>query len=100
MASTTLNELAERVRRRRELPAPEELKLIRKNARVSMRELAEVVGVAESTINAYEKGARRPRGRNLDRYLDALAVLKPGTPHREQRGRAALKGGDDLSSRR
>lgn len=76
MVSGTLDSLAEQVRKRRELPSGEELKRIRRAARVSRRELAAAVGVSESTILAYEQGRFRPRGANLDRYLAAIQVLR------------------------
>ena len=43
-------------RRRRGLLAPEEIKAIRKNYRLSQRSLAAVLGMSEATINRYEGG--------------------------------------------
>jgi DNA-binding XRE family transcriptional regulator len=59
----------------RMLPSPEECRRIRRDARISQRELANAVGVTRFAIAKYEAGQRRPRGPRLVRYFEALERL-------------------------
>ena len=72
-----LRRLREAVAARRVvLPAPQEAKAIRLRADLTGRELAELLGVAASTLACWETGARTPRGHLRDRYAEALAILR------------------------
>lgn len=74
--SSTLTQLAERVKARRELPSPAERRAVRRDAGLSAAELAEAIGVTEAAVLTWERGTREPRGRNLDRYVEALRTLR------------------------
>lgn len=52
-----------------ELPAVEKRKALRKAFKLSQRELAEQLGVALSTVSAWEVGRNEPRGDVRQRYL-------------------------------
>lgn len=67
--------LATRLAAARELPAPALRRAIREAAGVSLRDLAQVVGVSHQTIALYEAGRRRPRPLNLVKYAAALSEL-------------------------
>jgi transcriptional regulator with XRE-family HTH domain len=71
--STTLDELVDRVRSRRELPIAAERRRIREAAGVSQRELARALGVSWTAIQRWEAGAR-PRTRVVE-YAEALERL-------------------------
>ncbi|MBR2377477.1 MAG: helix-turn-helix domain-containing protein [Clostridia bacterium] len=43
----------------------ENLRLLRKNKNISMKELGKIIGVAESTISLYENGKRQPDNKTL-----------------------------------
>ncbi|MEO5577279.1 MAG: helix-turn-helix transcriptional regulator [Gaiellaceae bacterium] len=74
----TLAELGERVKARRELPTPDVRRSLRRGAGISAADLAQVVGVSEGAVLAWETGRRAPSGRNLDRYVAALHILRGG----------------------
>jgi DNA-binding transcriptional regulator YiaG len=71
--SLTVDELVERVRSRRELPAVAERRRIREAAGVSQRELAKALGVSWTAIQRWEAGAR-PRT-HVAEYAEALEKL-------------------------
>lgn len=47
---------------------------VRKKARMTMKELAHIIGVSESTISLYETGKREPDHRTLVLLANALSV--------------------------
>ena len=57
MDTTTVDELLEKVRARRQLPAPVERRRIREAAGVSLRDMASAVGVSHASIVSWERGA-------------------------------------------
>jgi DNA-binding transcriptional regulator YiaG len=67
------DELLERVRERRLLPLPADRKRIRKQARVSLREMAAALGVSHTSVRNWERGAT-PREHQAA-YADLLARL-------------------------
>lgn len=69
-----VDELLERVRSRRTLPAAGERRRIREAADVSQRELAAALGVSWTAIQRWEAGAT-PRT-HLDEYAQALNALR------------------------
>lgn len=71
----TLTELGERVKARRELPTPDVRRSLRRGAGISAADLAQVVGVSEGAVLAWETGRRAPSARNLESYVAALQVL-------------------------
>jgi DNA-binding transcriptional regulator YiaG len=71
-----LDELLLRARARRKLPDPTRAKTLRAAAGVTVKELAGVLGVSERSVQYWEAGDRRPRGRKLQEYSDTLAALE------------------------
>jgi hypothetical protein len=74
------HELLARVRSRRRLPFPEERRLIRKRARVSMRELGAAIGVSHVAIARWEAGAEPANPEHVAAYGRILAGLRRLTP--------------------
>ena len=50
------------------------LKSLRKNKNISQKELAKIVGVAESTIGMYERDVRKPDFELLKKFADFFDV--------------------------
>jgi len=72
----------EKVRTRRRLPPPNVRRLIRQQAGVSLRDVAEVIGVTQPTVTRWELGLRSPeRGPHLDAYLALLDRLMSEVRH-------------------
>lgn len=71
--------LLEIVRARRELPAPAMCRAIRQQAGLSLAPVARELDVARMTISGWERGTRRPRGRNLVAYVKLLKQLREVT---------------------
>jgi len=74
----TMEQLATRVRARRELPTPTVRRELRRAAGVSLRDIADAIGVTREAVRLWELGQRRPRGANLDGYLEALRLFRTG----------------------
>lgn len=72
---TQADALLERVRSQRKLPPPAERRRIRKRARVSLRELAAVLGCSHAGVRAWELGSM-PGDEYRDRYAELLAELE------------------------
>ena len=53
---------------------PERMRELRKQKRLSQQELADLVGLHQSHIGLYERGASRPTADALKRLADALGV--------------------------
>ncbi|WP_328746422.1 helix-turn-helix domain-containing protein [Streptomyces sp. NBC_00285] len=80
MAATTAEKIRSRLQVRRALPAPEQRRAIREAAGLTQKELADAVGVSRQAVTQWETGARSvPRGKLLDRYVEALETLKAET---------------------
>jgi transcriptional regulator with XRE-family HTH domain len=67
--------LAVRARARRELPDPARARALRLASGVQLSELAELIGVSRRSLWLWETGQRKPRGRHMERYAEALGVL-------------------------
>ena len=52
----------------------ENLRILRKTKKISMKELGLIVGVAESTISLYENGKRQPDNATLIRIAEYFGV--------------------------
>lgn len=65
-----------RIRVHASLPEPEQRAALRKNADLTQRELAEILGVDRTTIAHWESGRHTPNGKLLDAYLEALDALQ------------------------
>jgi transcriptional regulator with XRE-family HTH domain len=72
--ATSFDELLERVRSRRQLPAPAERRRIRKAAGVSLRDMAAAIGVSHTAVAAWEAGATPREHRGA--YAQLLAELR------------------------
>jgi transcriptional regulator with XRE-family HTH domain len=73
---TTLAELGDRLRTRRDLPPPEMRRALRRAAGASLEDVARVVGVTRQAVALWESGAREPRGENLNSYADVLRMFR------------------------
>lgn len=72
--TTGAEDLLERVRSRRTLPAAKERRRIRKEAGVSLRDMAAALGVSHTAVAGWEAGST-PREQR-DAYAQLLADLK------------------------
>lgn len=54
----------------------EDLRIWRKEAGVTQKELSEKTGISLSSITKYETGERHPREEQLDKIFDALGLEK------------------------
>lgn len=52
----------------------ETLRILRKNAKMTMKELGRVLGCGESTISMYENGKRQPDNETLKKIADYFGV--------------------------
>ncbi|MCM3554524.1 helix-turn-helix domain-containing protein [Janibacter melonis] len=67
--------LLDEVRDIRTLPEPAVARLIRVSAGVSQERLARELGVHRMTVQRWESGTRRPRGRTRAQYARLLTEL-------------------------
>jgi DNA-binding transcriptional regulator YiaG len=68
-------ELVERARAVNRLPPPRERRRIREAAGATQLEFAGVLKVGVMTLNRWERGLTRPRGRNAAAYAALLEEL-------------------------
>jgi DNA-binding transcriptional regulator YiaG len=71
-----LERLSRRLKARKELPAPEVQRALRRGAGASLADVAEVVGSTRQAVSLWEWGKRRPRGRQLEAYMEVLRVFR------------------------
>lgn len=71
-----MSELLEEIRIRRQLPSRAMARAIRLEAGISQATLAHAIGVHPVTVTRWELGTRRPRGRILVAYVEALNELR------------------------
>jgi DNA-binding transcriptional regulator YiaG len=71
-----LEKLSRRIKARRELPPPEVQRALRRGAGASLADVAQVVGATRQAVSLWEWGKRRPRGEQLEAYLEVLRVLR------------------------
>lgn len=72
--------LLQRSRLRRAL-RPAVARAIRREARLSMAEIAAELKVSEGTVSRWETGERQPRGARAGAYLKLLARLEAALRH-------------------
>jgi DNA-binding transcriptional regulator YiaG len=60
----------------RQLPPPAERRAIRRAARVSVVEIADVLGVSELSVRHWEAGTATPNPRNAEAYGRLLEALR------------------------
>lgn len=58
------------------LPPPDVWRSIRVAARVTIPEMASLVGVSRQTVYFWESGERRPSGARLTKYAEALRTCR------------------------
>lgn len=63
---------------RRALPSPASRRALREQAGASRESVAAAVGVTPGAVYFWEKGLRSPKGENLLRYVEVLALLRDG----------------------
>lgn len=73
--NTTLDRLLREANARQQLPDPKIRRWLREQARLSQRDVAEVLGVTRACVTRWETGAREPRGELLLRYAKLLQRL-------------------------
>jgi transcriptional regulator with XRE-family HTH domain len=74
--TTGVDDLLERVRSRRKLPAPAERRRIREAAGLSLRDVAVAVGVSHTAVASWEAGyTPRERRNEYARLLEELSRL-------------------------
>jgi DNA-binding XRE family transcriptional regulator len=76
VSAATIDELRGKARASLGLPEPAKRRAIRKNAGVTVCEMATVVGVSRQAINLWETGQRKPSGVFLTRYVEALDACR------------------------
>jgi DNA-binding transcriptional regulator YiaG len=67
--------LADEVRARRQLPSRAMARAIRQEAGVTIRRVAQELGVHEVTVARWESGTRRPTGPHLAAYMALIREL-------------------------
>ena len=70
-----LNQKLEAARLRRGLPSPEVARLLRRNARLSRTEVAELLGVSRWSVMRWEEGLASPTPRIAPAYARLLERL-------------------------
>ena len=68
----TLTDAIARARTRRSLPAPSARRLLREQAGLSQKDVANAIGVTSAAVSYWETGAREPRAEHLPLYLEVL----------------------------
>ncbi|MDP8931087.1 MAG: helix-turn-helix domain-containing protein [Actinomycetota bacterium] len=71
-----MSDLLTEVQARRKLADPRLARAIREAAGASQQRIAQHLGVADSTVQRWETGKRRPRGHLLVRYVQLLEQLR------------------------
>ncbi len=72
----------EQISMRRRLPPPAHRRSTRRGAGLSMRHIAEELGVSVTADGQWERGERTPRGRNLAAYVQLLETIRVTTESR------------------
>ena len=73
-----LLKLADQYYQRPQLPTPEERRRLRTDAGLSLRAVADALGVAHQTIMDWEKGRYEPDKGHLSAYAGLLSKLAKG----------------------
>lgn len=71
-----LEKALERARRRKELPAPVQRRLLRMRAGITLADVARCLGTTVAAVSRYERGEREPRPAIMVRYLRILERLQ------------------------
>jgi DNA-binding XRE family transcriptional regulator len=75
-AKATADLLRLRLKDHDDLPPPQLCRALRRARNLTQRDIADAVGVTRQAIALWESGARVPRGERLERYADAMRVLR------------------------
>ena len=76
VSDTVAERIRSRLQVRNDLPPPSERRALRQAAGLSQKEMADAIGVTRAAVSHWESGARTPRGKFLDRYAEAVRVLR------------------------
>jgi DNA-binding transcriptional regulator YiaG len=96
----TLGELTRQIEVRRELPPPAVRRALRKAAGASLADVAAVVGVTDTAVAYWETGARSPRARNLETYLEVLRAFRQVVASPPEHATAPAPRGGESQGRR
>jgi DNA-binding transcriptional regulator YiaG len=72
----TTRNLRRRLARRHELPPPAECRRLREAAGLSLREVAEPIGVTTAAVQHWERGRRQVSNEHLEAYVCVLRILR------------------------
>ena len=75
---TPVEQLAERIAARRDLPPPAVRRALREASGVSRADVAEAVGCTAAAVGHWETGRRQPRPVHLPAYVTVLKLLAGG----------------------
>ena len=78
MPMTTLDQVAEKVRARRDLPAPAIRRALREDAGLSQQDVADVCGVTRAAVSRWESGERGVDAAHVVAYGALLELLRRG----------------------
>ena len=100
MHGATVKTLRKRLRVRRELPPPAECRRLRLAAGISLREIADLVGVTPPAVLHWETERRRVSDEYLEAYVGVLRLLREeiNSSGPQTAIEPALTGGGDASS--
>jgi DNA-binding transcriptional regulator YiaG len=74
----TLEQVAEKVRARRDLPTPAIRRALREGAGLSQQDVADVCGVTRAAVSRWESGERGVDGDHVVTYGALLELLRRG----------------------
>jgi DNA-binding transcriptional regulator YiaG len=72
----TTRNLRRRLAMRHELPEPAECRRLREAAGLSLREVAEPIGVTTAAVQHWERGRRRISNEHVEAYVRLLRILR------------------------
>jgi transcriptional regulator with XRE-family HTH domain len=75
---TTLEQVAAKVRARRDLPAPAIRRALRESAGLSQQDVADVCGVTRAAVSRWESGERGVDAVHVVPYAELLELLRRG----------------------
>jgi transcriptional regulator with XRE-family HTH domain len=75
---TTLAQVAEKVRARRDLPEPAVRRALRIGAGLSQQDIADVCGVTRAAVSRWESGERGVDADHVVLYAELLDMLRRG----------------------
>jgi DNA-binding transcriptional regulator YiaG len=71
----TIDAVLQKAKVRRDLPGPGLRRAIRKQAHLTLLDVAQAINVGAPAVSRYEKGEREPRGKTRELYSHLLSRL-------------------------